>query len=190
MSIIVFCITHWKYISVPQFRKSKSKMFKSNGDTAQSSKKCKKKKYSFFLIYFNCFPAHFLHGITNHMLHPRNCVSNTRTTIWYNSGWMTLLRKKWLLCHTLPRVQFAMTPDWGIYWYTPCSGMPFKGTQTGQRKRHIGTLWNSTGANTKSSPKKEAPGHRTGWVCREGSQYIFLPNTYITKSRSETAFLQ
>lgn len=188
-----------------------------NAIAPSSGKKKKKdaKKYSFPLLHFNCFPVHFLHVITNHVLHPRNYISTTRTTIWYNIGWMTLLRRKWLLGHTLPRVQCvlvqilisdqeermestlsksAMTPDWGVYWYTPCLGMLFKGTPTSQRKRHIGTLWNSARKNTKSSPRKEAPGHSKG-LGQGGSvekvaSTCFPQYIYITKSRSETAFLQ
>lgn len=185
MSIIyitIFYIIHWEYISFPQFRKSESKIFKCNGEIAQPSGQKKKKdtkKYSFLLLRFNCFPVQFLRGITNHTLHPRNNIPTTRTTTLYNTGWMTLLRRKWFLGHTLPRVQrvlvhilvsdqeermestlskSAMTPDWGIYWYTPC----LSPSHSSQRKRHIRTLWNSARTNTKSSPRKEAAGQSTG----------------------------
>lgn len=73
MSIIFFCTIHWKYISAPQFRKSKLKMFKCSGETAQSSFFSKKVKTipSFYYILIVLI-VHFLHGITNHMLliHP------------------------------------------------------------------------------------------------------------------------
>lgn len=79
--------------------------------------------------------------------------------------------------------KFAMTPDWGICWYTTRRGLLSQRTWTDWRNGQTGTVWNSARTNTKSCPRNEEPldtvqaGDRLA-LQRRGGSTCFPQNIY------------
>lgn len=203
MCIIFFCIIHWKYISVLQFRISESKKFYMQWRNCTAFLKKRKKQKNILLLHFNCFPVHFLHGITNHMLHPRNYTSTTRmmcgTTL---AGWPCSdlgYDPKWLWGHTLPRVQQVLVHilisdqrEDGEHSQQVCNHtrlrhlliLPLlrvtiqRDTDRPEERTHRDFVkFNRKKHDVLPQERSSRMQHRlgTGWVCREGAQYMFSP---------------
>lgn len=166
-----------------------------------------KKKNLFLSLHFNCFPVHFLRGIANHMLHSRNYIWVTRATRWIKH-WLDDHAQKEMatgsilgpglfytligetggddveqlqqICNDTELGESADTPPgWGCYPKGP--------GQAGEKGRQ------ALSEIQQGLTQSPAPGHRTGWG-RAGSEEkgasTCFPQIYVTKSRSETVFLQ